>query len=191
MENELLSVADESDSDPEDEPLPRHDGKSESLDPFPLRDSQGPYRLAWGWSWFKERPPNIAIVSAQAFLLFADKSHMGVTSLYEIERFLEDKRVAERYKDLQEDEEELRQKVRREVPTEYHEYFDVFSKVVSDQLTAFRLKYNHKIELLEGAKPEDLGFSPLYRMTVNELEAYRKYVTENLYKGFIESSDVL
>lgn len=50
MENELLSVADESDSDPEDEPLPRHDGKSESLDPFPLRDSQGPYRLAWGWS---------------------------------------------------------------------------------------------------------------------------------------------
>lgn len=67
----------------------------------------------------------------------------------------------------------------------------MFSKVVSDQLTAFRLKYNHKIELLEGAKPEDLGFSPLYRMTVNELEAYRKYVTENLYKRFIESSDVL
>lgn len=75
------------------------------------------------------------------------------------------------------------------MPPEYHEYLDVFSKAESDQLSSFRPRHNHKIELLEGSRPEDLGFSPLYRMTADELEACRKYITENLHKGFIESSD--
>lgn len=176
---------------PEQEELPPREAKKQTADPYPLRDSQGPYRLARGWSWFKERPPDIAVVSAHAFLLSADKSHMGVTSLYEIDRFIEDKQKEERHKDLQDDEEELRQKVLRQVLTlpEYHEYLDVFSKAESDQLSSFRPRHYHKIELLEGSRPEDLGFSPLYRMTADELEACRKYITENLHKGFIESSD--
>lgn len=65
----------------------------------------------------------------------------------------------------------------------------MFSKAESDQLSSFRPRYNHKIKLLEGLRPENLGFSPLYRITANELEAYRKYITENLHKGFIKSSD--
>lgn len=38
----------------EDKPAPHRTAKPRSTDPYPLQDSQGPYRLARGWSWFKE-----------------------------------------------------------------------------------------------------------------------------------------
>ena len=45
--------------------------------------------------------------------------------------------------------------------------------------------YNHKIKLIE---PNNLGFRPLYCMTIEELEEVKRYLIENLYKGFIEPS---
>jgi len=75
-----------------------------------------------------------------------------------------------------------------QVPTCYHDYLDVFSKAESDTLPPFRPKVDHKIELLPGSSPEDLGYTGLWKLSAEELEAARRYITENLQKGFIEPS---
>jgi hypothetical protein len=93
------------------------------------------------------------------------------TSLYEIDQMLEPD---------QEETEELLEKV----PKEYHSYLDVFSKAASDTLAPHR-PYDHKIEL---ESPNNLGFSPLYKMTTEELETVKQYLLDNLHKGFIEPS---
>jgi hypothetical protein len=88
-----------------------------------------------------------------------------VTSLYEIDRFIQDKKNKEA--GLEDDEEELRRKVLTIVPPEYHEFQDVFSKVQSDTLPPFRPTIDHKIQLTEGAQPEDLEYSPMYKLSKN------------------------
>ena len=171
-------------------PPPKNRDKNKKPEPvFPLRDAKGPYRLArgsCGFSWYKERPPDIAIISAEPLLYLAKKSHLGVTSLYEIDRFIQDKKNKEA--GLEDDEEELRRKVLTIVPPEYHEFQDVFSKVQSDTLPPFRPTIDHKIQLTEGAQPEDLEYSPMYKLSLEELEACKRYIEENLHKGFIEAS---
>ena len=46
------------------------------------------------------------------------------------------------------------------VPTEYHDFLDVFSKEISDTLRLYR-KHDHKIELLKDQNLGDLGHSAL------------------------------
>jgi hypothetical protein len=72
------------------------------------------------------------------------------------------------------------------IPPEYAEYSHVFSKAESDILPPHR-SYDHKIEL-EGEGEKALKYSPLYKMSAEELEAIKQYITENLDKGFIEPS---
>jgi hypothetical protein len=55
-------------------------------------------------------------------------------------------------------------------------------------LLEHRLKVNYKIELEGDYTAEELSYNPLYKMSLEEAEAYRKYIVENLAKGFIESS---
>lgn len=72
------------------------------------------------------------------------------------------------------------------IPPEYEDYADVFSKAESDILPPHRL-YDHKITL-EGDGEKALKYSPLYKMSLEELETVKKYITDNLHKGFIEPS---
>ena len=72
------------------------------------------------------------------------------------------------------------------MPKEYSEFKDTFSKAASDKLPPHR-PYDHKITL---ERENDLGYSPLYKMTTAELEATKQYLLENLYKGFIKLSQV-
>ena len=58
------------------------------------------------------------------------------------------------------------------------------SKEASNILPPPRV-YDYKIDL---EKPNDLGYSPLYKMTTAELEETKRYVLDNLHKGFIEPS---
>jgi hypothetical protein len=67
---------------------------------------------------------------------------------------------------------------------EYQEFVDLFLKKLSDKLPLRRL-YDHKITLVEGAKPP---FSPLYKILRDELLVLKKYFEENLFKGFIRPS---
>jgi hypothetical protein len=63
----------------------------------------------------------------------------------------------------------------------------VFFKSKSDKLPLHWL-YNHKIEL-EG--DNTLRYSLLYKITTAELKTVKKYLINNLDKGFIEASQAL
>ena len=71
-------------------------------------------------------------------------------------------------------------------PEEYSEWNHVFSKAESNILPPHRT-YDHKIEL-EGDGEKALKYSPLYKMSTEELEAVKNYIVDNLEKGFIEPS---
>ena len=73
------------------------------------------------------------------------------------------------------------------VPAEYHDFLDVFSKEASDTLSP-HTKFDHKIELLKDKEHGDLGHSALWGMSVPQLEFVKKFLEENLKKGFIEAS---
>ena len=71
------------------------------------------------------------------------------------------------------------------LPNRFHDLIDVFSKKASDQLAQHR-DIDHKIELTEAAA--DIGYPPLRRMSDQELQEVKKYLDENLAKGFIVPS---
>jgi len=98
------------------------------------------------------------------------------TSLYKIDRILEERKEIGKNQDLEPEQED--------VPKIYKEYLDAFSKKASDILAPHR-PYDYKIILESENK---LGFSPLYKMTTEELETCKKYLVENLHKGFIKPS---
>jgi hypothetical protein len=63
----------------------------------------------------------------------------------------------------------------------------VFSKKATDTLPE-HYRSDHYIHLKEGALTAQLGRAPLYRMSSEELELYKKYINNNLLKGFITMS---
>ncbi|RAL60082.1 hypothetical protein DID88_000708 [Monilinia fructigena] len=72
------------------------------------------------------------------------------------------------------------------IPAQYREYHRAFSKTESNILPPSR-PYDHKI-ILEGDGEKALKYSPLYKMSLEQLEVIKEYLTENLSKGFIEPS---
>ena len=96
-------------------------------------------------------------------------------SLYEIDRILEEQLKAEGQDDKQ---------VAQELLQWHASYTDVFFKAASDILPIHR-PHDHKI-ILE--KKSNLRYSSLYKMMTEELKAVKKYLEENLHKGFIEPS---
>jgi len=67
------------------------------------------------------------------------------------------------------------------IPSEYHEFTDVFSKTKAEVLTLHCL-YNLKINLKEGAQPL---VGPIYSLLASEQEALKKFIEKNLNTGFI------
>jgi hypothetical protein len=125
---------------------------------------------------------DVALISPAGFHhnLYKADNELFTTSLYEIDRLLEDKRAEER--DTEErDNEEL---VDALLPSQHHPFRDVFSKQAADEMPPHRT-YDHKIVLENDAV---LGHSPLYNHSAKELEALKAYLVDNLAKGFIESS---
>src|SRR5438874_8513751 len=102
------------------------------------------------------------------------------TSLYKIDQILEERTSQE----LQEDQ-DYQDQLDARLPAQYRDFRDVFSKEAADKLPPHR-RYDHQIEL--EASPETLGFCPLRRQSTEELLATKKYITEHLHKGFIDSS---
>ena len=70
------------------------------------------------------------------------------------------------------------------IPPEYHEFADLFSEKEADMLPPHR-PYDHQIPLEPGTTPP---FGSIYSMSPAELEVLRKYIDENLRKGFIRHS---
>jgi len=126
-------------------------------------------------------PIDIAMIGAVGFHRNLQKEGNVAfsTSLYEIDRMIEEKQ------DLKdEDEETDEQTVERLLPKKYDDLRDGFSKAISDILAPHR-PYDHQIEL---EAENTLGYSPLRQHTLEELLAAKKYIEENMHKGFIEPS---
>jgi hypothetical protein len=98
----------------------------------------------------------------------ADHEIFSVT-LEEIEKALEDKTYTD---------------PKTKLPSFYHHRLPVFSRKEANKLPEHR-PYDHQIRT-EGGKQH--GFGPLYGMSLNELKVLRKYLNENLDKGFIRAS---
>jgi Reverse transcriptase (RNA-dependent DNA polymerase)/RNase H-like domain found in reverse transcriptase len=124
----------------------------------------------------------LAIGAAPFHRLLKQKDTEAFTiSLHEIDKMIEDKELEQYQKEEKEDMEE----VLRKLPARYHEFVDVFSKKASDALPPNR-GCDFKIELEEGKSPsEAIGYGPLYKQSLEWLKAARKYLVENLHKGFI------
>ena len=100
-----------------------------------------------------------------------------ITSLYEIDRIIEEKQRSPELEKLAEE-----QTIRATILTEYLEYVDVFSKKESDTLPPYRGLADHRVELEGEVK---LGYCPLYKQSAEELEAAKQYIVDNLHKGFL------
>ena len=141
-------------------------------------------------SWREYKEANISLISAAGFKTTADrlKATVGVTSIYEIDRLIEDFESGD--DPLDRDPEEVRQLIAERLPTHLQDLKDVFSKAKSDELAPHRGRADHRIELKEGAE-EKLAASPspLYGMDAEKLKLVKEYLTEHLHKGFIEPSD--
>ena len=72
-----------------------------------------------------------------------------------------------------------------QIPTTYHQYWEVFSEQASYRFPPER-EEDHAIVLKEGA-PDKIDCK-IYRQTVEELEATRQFITESLAKGYITDS---
>ena len=72
----------------------------------------------------------------------------------------------------------------KKLPTEYHNFLNIFSRADSDILLPPR-PYDHKIPLIEEKTP---SWGLLYSMSQDELKVLKKYFEENLSKGFIRAS---
>ena len=67
------------------------------------------------------------------------------------------------------------------VPSEYHEFADIFSKTKAEILPP-HCPYDLKINLEEGAQPL---VGPIYSLSVSEQETLKEFIEENLNMGFI------
>jgi 6-pyruvoyl-tetrahydropterin synthase len=63
----------------------------------------------------------------------------------------------------------------------------MFLKEASNQLPLYHT-HNHKIQLKNANSLNDIGYSPLYYYSAVKLKKVKQYITENLDKGFINTS---
>ena len=71
------------------------------------------------------------------------------------------------------------------LPSEYHDFLDVFSRTDADVLPKHRPRYDHTIELMEGKVPT---WGLLYSMSADELKVFKAYIEKMIDKGFIQAS---
>lgn len=108
-----------------------------------------------------------------------NEKHNILTSLAELNAEIQDLESIEPLGDADE--------YREKVPLRYHQYLDVFSRKKSDILPPSRQDTDMSIET-EGRPDEKLSYSPLYRMSTQELKAARDYIEDKLRQGFIVPS---
>ncbi len=130
---------------------------------------------------------NIAMIEAAAYRSLAKRSNVTTFAIIvtEIDRLLKTARNKPEDVNLQElSHEEVLKEVKAKLPSEYHDYLDVFDRAMTDQLSPHRL-YDHKIELID---ERTSSRSRLYHMSDYKLQKVKDYLIEHLNKGFISSS---
>ena len=72
-----------------------------------------------------------------------------------------------------------------EIPEEYEESESLFQEETTTAVLPKHQPWDHEIKLQPGKKP---GFGPIYSLSEKELQVLRRYLDENLKKGFIRES---
>ncbi len=80
--------------------------------------------------------------------------------------------------------EEILKEVKAKLSSKYHDYLDVFDRVMTDQLSSHRF-YDHKIELIN---ERTSSWSRLYHMFDYKLQKMKNYLIKHLNKDFISFS---
>ena len=123
------------------------------------------------------------MIRAAVFKTYLNKPDTKIftVSLYKLNQAIDErKKESSRFVPRQDNESE-EQFLQRTVLREYYNLIDVFSKSESDKLSPY-WSYNYKIELIG---KNNLGYLLLRQYTLEELTTIKKYITENLQKGFI------
>lgn len=118
--------------------------------------------------------PSVALIGSAAFALLRDRGEQVFCATY---GQLED---AER--DLRRGDDEI--KLEEHVPEAYRDFADVFSDVEADALPPHR-EHDHSIDIEPGKTPP---CEPIYSLSLTELAEAKRYIDENLRKGFIRPS---
>ena len=122
------------------------------------------------------RQPNIAIIGTAAFL--------RASKLPGFHNF----ELCPRSSDIQTNSAKLAETPDlSNVPFEYHEFADVFSKTRAEILPP-HCPYDLKVNLEEGAQPL---VGPIYSLSASEQEALKEFIEENLNTGFIRPTSSL
>ena len=79
------------------------------------------------------------------------------------------------------------EQVKDRLSEEYHDFADVFDRSKADELPPHR-SYNHKVELVDEDAKTQLPRSRIYPLSAHKLKQVKKYLDENLRKGFIAPS---
>src|ERR1700726_702205 len=115
-------------------------------------------------------PPKVSLVNAAAFsyLLKRNDTQLYQLNIAQISSLVEPKNSS-----------------LSAIPEDYHEFAKVFSKEEADKLPEHR-PYDHTIKLQPGTEPP--WNSRIYPLSPDELKVLRKYIDDNLRKGFIRAS---
>jgi len=133
----------------------------------------------------KSKSPAICIISwASLKKLIRRKESVQIfaMSLYDINKALE--MPTPNLQDTEQVEPPDYQRLKSLIPPECHWFLPLFCESIANKLPPHR-PYNHRIPLKEGFEPP---FGPLYSLARHKLEACKKWIEENLDKGFIRAS---
>jgi hypothetical protein len=81
--------------------------------------------------------------------------------------------------------EAIEELIRQGLPVELKEFATIFQEREPSQMLVKHEPWDHEIPLKEGEQPK---FMPLYRLTEDELKELRRYLDDNLAKGYIRPS---
>ena len=136
-----------------------------------------------------ERPINISQIGAAPFRMLAkDKENSTFSiSMMQLTDWINELEGKTEEPDVQLNKisPEALEDVKHRLPTEYHDFLDVFNRKKATQLPPHR-DADCKIELT--GDPKDLPKSRVYPLSLPKLRACKEYLTENLKKGFITPS---
>lgn len=129
--------------------------------------------------------PRVSFVNAAAFQLSSKGSiASGTLWVRDPVRAAEIAAAQSKSAKIAEEHQKPKQDVKDIVPSEFHEFLDVFEKKSADHLPE-RRPYDLTIDLLPGTTPP---FKPMYGLSPSELEVLKEYIDENLGKGHIRHS---
>jgi hypothetical protein len=131
------------------------------------------------------KPVSVRFVNAAAFRTLTRRgAHPQILTIHrsDPEAFLSGAKVDANTATPDTTHEEELNKLRSQIPPDYHEFLDVFSKAKADALPGHNPLYDHHIDL-EDRKQPPVG--PIYNLSEVESAALRDFPQENLARNFI------